>query len=229
MVYVLYDKERVYGVYKTLQLLKTNSYIFLYELFRRNKIEREQYFSIKKVFFTEARLDLTTIEKLLEPVGVYVDETSYESSSLLALNNILHHIDKRFNFLEETMEKDSRITVRFPGRDALDNLMMTKEIRDSWVEIDPLNHENIIMELKKYIRTRIEKLLESFETRVQFGDVSDKYATPTSYQVWPADIGNWNLPNNTKIFGGDMALNFEFQVPGVYGIVINPKYGYKFN
>ena len=228
MVYVLYDNEKIYGVYKTIQLLKTNSYIFIYELYRTKKINREGYFEIKKVLFTEARLDLNSLEKLLSHAGVYIDEVPYESNSLLALENILHHIDLRFNFLEDAMGRDSRVTVRFPGKDPINNLMITKGIYEAWFDMDPVNYEKIIKELKNYIKTRIEELLEKFEGRVEFGEVSDKYASPISYQVWPSDIGNWNLPDKSKIFGDEMAINFEFQVPGVYGIVVNPKYGYKF-
>lgn len=228
MVYVLYDRERIYGVYKTLQLVKSNSYILIYELLGLKKIDRDVYFSIKKVLFEESRIQLDNLRKLLIPAGIKIDEVTYESSSLLALNNIMEHIDKRFNQLKETMQKDSRVTVKFPGSDAIDNLMITKEIRDSWFEMDPMNSQKIISELKSFIRTKIENLQETFRDRVTFGEVSDKYASQFSYQVWPSDIGNWNLPNGTKIFGPDMALNFEFQVPGVHGIVVNPKYGYKF-
>lgn len=228
MVYVLYDRDGIYGIYKTIQLLKTNSYIFLYELFKKKKITREGYFSLKEILFTETRMDIRSLKMILEKAGVYIDEVEYESNSLLALKNILHHIDLRFNFLEDRMAKDSRVTVRFPGKDAINNLMITKDIYESWLEMDPMNYEKIIHELKKYIKTRIEELLEKFEGRVEFGDVSDKYASPVSYQVWPSDIGNWNLPDGSKIYGSDMAVNFEFQVPGVYGIVVNPKYGYKF-
>ena len=228
MVYVLYDREKMYGVYKTLQLVKTNCYILIYELLRLKKIDRDVYFSIKKVLFEESRIESDNLRKLLKPAGVQIDEVTYESSSLLALKNIMEHIDNRFNQLREMMQKDSRVTVKFPGSSAIDNLMITKEIRDSWFEMDPMNSQKIIPELKSFIRSKIENLQETFDGRVTFGEVSDKYASQFSYQVWPSDIGNWNLTNGTKIFGSDMALNFEFQVPGVYGIVVNPKYGYKF-
>lgn len=94
--------------------------------------------------------------------------------------------------------------------------------------MDSDNYLEIITKLKKSIIKRISQLQMMFEGRVQFGNVSDTQASLISYQLWPADIGNWNLSNNSIMFGDGFAACFQYQVPGVYGIVTNPYYGYEF-
>ena len=124
------------------------------------------------------------------------------------------------------MSKDSRITVTFPGKSAIDNKMLTSDIEERWRSLDVDNYVVIRNELFKYLVKRIQKLELDFEGRVMFGIVSDTQASLMSYQAWPADQENWNLPENSKIPGDGLAVCFQFQVPGVFGIVTDPLFGY---
>ncbi len=124
------------------------------------------------------------------------------------------------------MSKDSRITVTFPGRSAIDNKMLTSDIEERWRSLDVDNYVTIRNVLFKYLVKRIQKLELDFEGRVMFGIVSDTQASLMSYQVWPADQENWNLPENSKIPGDGLAVCFQYQVPGVFGIVTDPLFGY---
>ena len=92
--------------------------------------------------------------------------------------------------------------------------------------LDMKRYDRIRDELYKFMVKKIQKLELNFEGRINFGIVSDTEASSTSYQVWPADQENWNLPNNSKIPGEGLAVCFQYQVPGVYGIVIDPIFGY---
>ena len=146
--------------------------------------------------------------------------------SVIALDNILEHITQRFDDLHEKLSMDSRITIKFPGKDAVENMMITNSIEENWRSLDPVNYRVIITELRKAIILEIQRLQLTYTTRIKFGSVSDKYASSISYQVWPADKENWNLPKDTNIPGEDFAECFKYQTEGVFGIVVDPQYGY---
>ena len=229
MVYILFNRDKIFGVYGTLSMLQANCYIFVYLLYSRGKLNREVYLQIKNQLDELALDSLESLQKTM--AAAYIDIESYEleDSSFTALKNISDHIKFRFDVLEELLGKDSRVNVTFPGNNALDNMMVTAEIETVWREMDPDNYLEVITKLKKLIIKRISTLQLMFESRVIFGNVSDKQASTLSYQVWPADIANWNLPNNSPVFGEGFATCFQYQVPGVFGIVTNPYYGYTFN
>ena len=228
MVYILFNQDKIFGVYGTISLLQTNCYIFLYTLFTQGKVSKETYFQIKNELSEIAVDTLPDLEKIMIPAGINIENQPLEANGFYALESITKHIDSRFDTLEEAMGKDARVTVTIPGNSALDNMMVTAEIENIWREMDSDNYLEIITKLKKSIIKRISRLQMMFEGRVQFGNVSDTQASLISYQLWPADIGNWNLPNNSIMFGDGFAACFQYQVPGVYGIVTNPYYGYEF-
>lgn len=226
MVYILFNKDEIFGVYNTEQLVRHNSFVFLYKMKRQGKISREEYFAVKKKIFETPIYPVVELKRLMKLVGIFIDSHSYEENGLVALRNIVIHIDSRFDELDVLMEKDSRVTITIPGVNAVDNKMMTAAIQDHWKLLDPVNFDRIMLELGKIIVLKIQKLELKYEGRVQFGIVSDTQASETSYQVWPADKENWNLPNRSRIPGDDMAICFEYQVPGVFGIVVDPLFGY---
>ena len=228
MVYIVFNPEKIYGIYDTLDLVKSNCYIFTYNLLKEGKISREAYFDVKDKLFDLKEVTLIEIQKIVLPVDIHTEYYTLEKNGSVAFKNILNHIDERLKQLEERLELDSRVTVRFPGNSAADNMMITSEVEDSWKNLDKKNYKIFVEELKDFITIRIQKLELKFGDRINFGNVSDKNASETSYQVWPADAGNWNLPMNSRIFGDGFAVCFEFQVPGVFGIVTDPMYGYKF-
>ena len=228
MVYILFNQDKIFGVYGTLTMLQTNCYIFVYQLYSKGRLNRDLYLQIKNQLDELAVDSLESLQKTMAPAYIDIETHELEDSSMVALKNISTHIDTRFDFLEDAMGKDSRVNVTFPGTSALDNMMITAEIESFWREMDPDNFLEVINKLKKLIIKRISVLQLMYEGRVQFGNVSDKQASTLSYQVWPADIGNWNLPNNSPVYGEGFAACFQYQVPGVFGIVTNPYYGYKF-
>lgn len=229
MVYILFNQDKIFGIYGTMTLLQANCYIFTYQLFSQGRITKEIYFKIKNELSEIAIDTLPDLEKIMLPSGINIESHNLEANGFYALKSITEHIESRFSELEEIMGKDSRITITIPGNSALDNMMVTAEIENIWREMDSENYLEIITKLKKSIIKKISQLQMMFEGRVQFGNVSDRQASHISYQVWPADIGNWNLPNNSIMFGDGFAACFQYQVPGVFGIVTNPYYGYLFN
>ncbi len=228
MVYILFDQYKIFGVYGMMPVLQSNCFIFAYEKYKENKINQEVYLNVKNQLEELALDSIESLQKIMHTVGAEVESHPLEKDGFTALENAQKHIESRFDELEEKLGKDSRVNVTIPGNSALDNMMVTAEIESVWRELDPENYLEIITKLKKLIIQRISRLQLMFESRVRFGNVSDKQASTLSYQVWPADIGNWNLPNNAKMFGEGFAVCFEYQVPGVFGIVTNPYYGYKF-
>ena len=228
MVYILFNSDKIYGIYMTIELLKTNAFIYTYELYKNRKITKEVYFDIKARIFDVALVDLAQLQAIVKPAGIHTEYYELEKNGSTALKNILEHIDARFDELEMKMSMDSRVTITIPGKSAIDNMMVTGEIEDVWRELDPENFAVIIDELKSFIMKKIQKLQINYDGRILFGNVSDTQASSISYQVWPADMVNWDLPENTEISGDGFAFCFKYQVPGVFGIVTNPLYGYIF-
>lgn len=222
MVYILFNNSEIIGLYKTTNLVKQNAFVSAYRMMKSGKISTEMYFEVKKKLFEDFNIPIKDLQKILEGINIYIDYHKIEENGLHALKNILTHIETRFNYLEDVMAKDSRVTITFPGNSAVDNKMLTVEIEERWRSIDPENYVVIRNELFKYLVKRIQKLELDFEGRVMFGIVSDTQASHLSYQAWPADQENWNLPENSKIPGDGMAVCFQYQVSGVFGIVTDP-------
>lgn len=205
MVYILFDQYKIFGVYGQISVLQSNCYIFTYQKYKEKKVSREVYLNVKNKLDELALDSLDSLQKIMTTVGVEIESHLLEKNGFVALLNIEKHIRSRFDELEEIMGKDSRINVTIPGNSALDNMMVTAEIESVWRELDHENYLEIITKLKKLIIKRISTLQLMFESRVKFGNVSDKKASILSYQVWPSDIGNWNLPNNSKMFSKDFS------------------------
>jgi hypothetical protein len=226
MVYILFNSSRILGLYETINLVQVNSFVLLYRMMNEGKIDKDNYFKVKKELMESTNIQYEELKELLSKVNIYVDYHDVEKNGLYAFEIILKHINSRFDKLEDMMSKDSRISVKFPGRSAIDNLMINPEIESHWRMIDMANYDTLRDELFKFMIKKIQKLELNFEGRVKFGVVSDTEASETSYQVWPADQENWNLPVNSKIPGEGLAVCFQYQVPGVYGIVVDPVFGY---
>ena len=226
MVYILFNNQEIFGIYDSIQLLKQNSFVLVYRMMEQGKIDIQVYFKLKETLLKNFNIPVNELKDLLQQVNIYIDYHSVQENGFYALEKVLKHIDTRFNYLEDVMSKDSRITVTFPGRSAVDNKMITEDIEEHWRSLDVDNYTVIRNELFKYLVKRIQKLELDFEGRVMFGIVSDTQASLMSYQAWPADQENWNLSENSKIPGEGLAVCFQYQVPGVFGIVTDPLFGY---
>lgn len=226
MSFVLFTNNEIIGIYETLDLLRHNCFSTNFKQFNDNEIDYKTYITVKKTLLNNEEITYENLKELVYQSNIFIDVKYYEKDGLHALQKIINHMRMRFDFLHEKMDMDSRVTVKFPGKDAVNSMMITHNIEENWRSLDPVNYSLIINELKKEITIEIQKLQLSYSTRVRFGSVSDRYASEISYQVWPADQENWNLPMDTNIPGGDFSECFKYQVEGVFGIVVDPQYGY---
>ena len=217
----------IYGIYNKFDLLKMNSFILAYKLYIKGNIDRKYYTYIKEKT-SDLNISYLELKKLLEYSNIYINSYNLQNNDMEALNCIETHIEERFSELEEILTRDSRVTVTFPGKNALLNNMIPVEVENVWRSFDKENYDYVITRLNKLIIILIQLLQKKFHSRIKFGPVSDREASEISYQVWPADMGNWNLPMNSEMKGDGYALYFDYQKPGVFGIVTNPRYGYKF-
>ena len=48
MVFVLFDKHKMYGLFKTFDLLKENCFIALFEKYEKKYVSKDTYFYLKE-------------------------------------------------------------------------------------------------------------------------------------------------------------------------------------
>ena len=204
-----------------------NSFILVHKLYIQRKVAKKYYLFVKEKT-SDLNLSYVDLTKILEPLHIYLRNYEEEDSAFGVMKSIEEHIEIRFNELEDKLLLDSRVQITFPGKNALKNDMLPIEVENVWRGFDKENFTRIITRLKKLIIVRIQLLQKKFYGRIKFGSVSDKDASEISYQVWPADMRNWDLPENSQMVGEGYSLYFDYQIPGVFGIVTNPRYGYRF-
>jgi len=229
MVFVLFDKHKMYGLFKTVDLLKENCFIALFEKYEKKYVSKDTYFYLKERLLSGEELDIDILTQLMKTISLHIINQNYQEDGFYALQCILSHINDRFSELIEKMTYNSSIRVKFPGKNAEENKMITLRIEENWRMLDSDNFRKIIYGLKTFLTQRIQKLEIDFPERVIFGQVDSDQASPLDYQVWPADKGNWNLPEGFPIPGEEYAACFDSQKEGVFGIVIDPMFGYEFN
>ena len=229
MAYILYYKNKVYGCYGTLDLLRYNMLIILYNLYQNQKIDKQTYEGIMTYFeseyFSIDTFKLEDFRKELRKCNFSIEQIDYEQSGKYAIENILSHVEYRFDTLEKIMKKDSRVKVTFPGNDA-ENHKLCDFYFPSWNLMDKENYQILTKSLHDFIAIRMNNIKKMYPERVIFGDVVYENASPTHYQVWGANAKNWNLPEGSKIPGKYQAMQMKVQEPGVFGIVVTPLYGY---
>lgn len=230
MAYLLYFNNQLIGCYGTVELLRANILIMLFELLNLNQISTNEYENLSDYLkvedFSEDNLTIPELKTKLRNLQFHVQSVDHEGSGGCALERVLEHIKYRFGQLDEIMEKDVRITVKFPGPNVKEHLL-GKPYYDQWRLFDRKNWSKITNALHDYIAKKITKLMEKYNERVEFGDVLYENASDISYQVWSANAVNWNLPAGSKIPGKFQAEEVKFQDKGVFGIVVTPMYGYK--
>ena len=147
MVYILFNNSEIIGLYQKESLVKQNAFVAIYKMMQQGSISQEMYFQVKQKLMSQFNMPIKDLQILLKSVNIYIDYRKIEENGFYALERVLKHIEERFNFLEETMAKDSRVTVTFPGNSAIDNKMLTVEIEDRWRSLET-NFSNIW--LKEY-------------------------------------------------------------------------------
>jgi hypothetical protein len=238
MTYIVNLNSVLYGAYETIDLVRTNLMIILiYNLERRNlsvdKYENiHDYLSVPR--FSEESLHIPELREYLSGLGIHIERVELERNGKCALEKIMNHINWRFMELDKKMAHDDRVKITFPGDNSRDH-QLGVPYRSDWKLIDRHNWEKLSGTLHTYIGSKIKELEkkhhssqseEKKDKRIRFGEVLYDNATPHHIQVWSANGINWNLPKGTEIPGLYQAEQMRFQEPGVFGMVVTPKYGY---
>lgn len=232
MAYIIYHLGSIVGCYGNIDLLRLNLLILCFKLKLDDKINNLVYENIVEALehpeFDEFSFQNTSLKKDLIDENIRVQVIHYEGSAHIVLENILKHIEQRFYELRDKLYLDARVNITIPGSDPHKHDLGTM-YEECWKFVDKENYKQLYNTMHDYISSKIIELIESFGIeRVKFGDVYYQNATATNYQLWSANAVNWDLPEGSKIPGSYQALSMKIQVPGVFGIVVNPRYGYLF-
>ena len=227
MVFVILNSKRIFGVFETEELVKFHLPIILIESFNEGMASKESVLRIQELIKDKEEVKIDFVKELLKSIKVFVIEKDLEKNGFYVLDLILAHISRRFETLEQAMTLDDRVKIRIPGNNALENKLINYDVETSWMSLDITNFKKIITKLKKKIILEIQKLELKFKDKVSFGKLDEDEASDTNILVWPADKENYDLPDGEPIEGKGFALCFEFQKPGIFGIVVDPKFGYK--
>ena len=162
------------------------------------------------------------------------------------MNSILKlytsHIDERFSILEELVRDNVKVKVIIAGNpENNQHSLGTGYSEGHWRDDYGEKGLESSSEMKDYIQTKINELIEFKPEQVELGPVGAirdnsetgwKYGEPVAFpsasvfHVWGANDSNWNLENGERISGGGQASYFPNQGPGVFGIVTTPLRGH---
>jgi len=230
MAYLLYYKREIHGCYGKVDVLRFNILIILMQLLKDDQINQILYEDLLNYLqvdsFNEESFSIEDLNQKLVDIGLRIKKVVHEGSGKCALEHILEHIKYRFDQLEEVMMKDVRVHITFPGKDA-ENHNLGPMYYDQWKLLDGDNWQLLTQTMHDYISERIRDLMDTYHKRIKFADVSFENASDISYQVWSANALNWHRPKGQEIPGEYQAKNMKYQDDGVFGIVVNPRYGYK--
>lgn len=229
MLFLLYLNEEIIGGYGTVEILRLNLFILIYNLYSSKYLNKIAYKKLEEKLitypFTIENFEDTDFKGELVDAGIKIETTLVVNKPNDVLNKIKMKLDSRFDQLEEILNKDIRIKVTFPGQSAVKHRLGTMYVED-WKLIDQENYHNLAQEMHHHITQKILHFEEVFGERVKFGDVLYQNANSLSYQVWSANAINYDLKEGQKIPGDYQALEMKVQGPGVFGIITTPKYGY---
>lgn len=230
MAYLLYYQDEIQGCYGTVDLLRMNILILLTQLLKDNLVNKVMYQDLLNYLdlddFTEENLMIDELNQNLYNLDLRIKKIIHETNGKCALEHILEHIKYRFDQLNEIMMKDVRVKTTFPGESAKEH-NLGPMYYEQWKLLDNKNWQILTKTMHNYITERIEDLTDSYPDRIKFADVLYQNASETSYQVWSANALNWHREPGQEIPGEFQAKEMKFQEPGVFGIVVNPRYGYK--
>ncbi len=236
MTYIVTLDGEHYGAYETMDLVRTNLMIILiYNLEKRNiSVDMYEniydYLSIPKI--SEESLQIPELREHISGLGIRIERVELERNGKCALEKIMNHVNWRFMKLDKKLAHDDRVKITFPGDNCRDH-QLGVPYKSDWKFIDRDNWEKLSETLHAYIGSKIKELEKKYPSskdgsnkRIRFGEVLYDNATPHHIQVWSANGINWDLPKGTEIPGLYQAEQMRFQEPGVFGVVVTPKYGY---
>ena len=230
MSFLLYYQDKIYGCYGRIEILRANILILLFYMLEKSQINSTTYENISNYLtvpdFTIDSFDIPELKMELRQYKFKIEKITYEGSSGCALEHILEHIKYRFEELNDKMKKDIRVKITIPGESSGKHQLGTMYY-DQWKLLDPVNCEKVTSAMYNFITKEIDKLISVYGDRVKFGEVVYENASAINYQVWSANAVNWNRPRGLDIPGCYQAQEMKYQEEGVFGIVVNPRYGYK--
>ena len=229
MAYILIIRNKIYGCYGKVDVLRLNLMILLFHMLEENMVDGEIYETLIDYLdnenFTINSLYIEEVANYLNQLDIVVEVIVHEENGKCALEYIMNHVEYRIKNIFEIMSKDARVSVTFPG-ESPEKHELGPVYFDHWKLLDRDNWKTLTKTLYDYIGSKMKELQEKFNTRVRFGEVMYDNASELNYQVWSANAANWDLEEGSCIAGKYQALEMKFQEPGVYGIVVTPRYGY---
>lgn len=235
MTYIVTLNGELYGAYETMDLVRTNLMIILIYNLEKGNLSLDKYENIHDYLsvpkFSEESLQIPELKEYISGLGIHIERMDLEKNGKTALEKIMNHVNWRFMELDKKLAHDDRVTVTIPGDNSKDH-QLGVPYKSDWKLIDRHNWKKLSDTLHTYIGAKIRELEKKYpprkdeRRRIRFGEVLYDNATPHHIQVWSANGINWNLPKGTEIPGLYQAEQMRFQEPGVFGIVVTPKYGY---
>ena len=225
-MYLLYLNNKIIHGYGTIEILRLNLLILISKLLFSKKLNKIAYKKIEKYLLEYPfSFDDAEFKNELVDIKIKIELIEYENNSRSILEKINKGITDRLDQLEEILSKDIRITATIPGENAFKHRLGTMYIED-WKLIDEKNYRELAEDMHSHIAERLIELVDVFKERIKFEDVMYQNATNLNYQVWSANKVNYDLKEGDEIPGDYQAKEMKIQVPGVFGLVVTPRYGY---
>jgi len=229
MHYLLYYNSEILDSYGTVELLRLALLILIYQLYIGEKMEKYIYEHLKaKLSVEDFNLDNFDDPELKETLvreDIKIETVPFTKDSFSVLAKLKKSISKRIENLKEILDKDVRVKVTVPGESPYKHRLGTM-YREDWKLVDSKNCSSLADDLYEYITSQLIDLINAYGDRITFGDVLYQNASSLNYNLWSANAVNYNLEEGTQIPGDYQAAEMKIQSPGVYGIIVTPRYGF---
>ncbi len=221
MIYLLYYDDLLLSTYGDINVLRLGLLVLIYNMLSSNKLSVIAYKKMENYLLEPLfSFDNIDLKNDLVDINIKIEIVNFIKNGEYILNKIKKLLDIRFNELDEILTRDIRITATIPGKNALNHKLGTI-YKDDWNLIN--NNNDLYLDFYDYVASKLLELVNSFGERIKFGDVYYQNADDLNYQVWSANLVNYNLKDGSNIPGD---LEMKIQGPGVFGIVTTPRYGF---
>lgn len=229
MHYLLYFNSQILDSYGTVELLRLGLLILVYNLFISDNLEKYTYEYLKKKLSTNPfKLeDFNNLEfkKVLVENNIKIESVFFTKDSKEVLDKLKKSLTERLDNLKVILDKDVRVKVTVPGSNPYKHSLGTM-YREDWSLVDSKNYLKLADDFYEHITSELIDLIATYGDRIIFGDVFYENANSLNYNLWSANAINYNLKEGEKIPGDYQASEMKIQIPGVYGIVVTPRYGF---